>query len=245
MVVGPDRLDAVRQVGGVDDAVESVDGESADRQVCPRHPRAPDGGHGIEPDRHRVAGLVRDRRPVREVPGLHRAVDDVVEEESLDGLRGPRQAAEGGLEGGVGGGEERQLGVATEVICDARPLDEAHQPVQPEAPEAALKAALIVVVVVVVILGSGLNGGGGGRSRRVALCAESPLLRLACFSPICVIVAVGRRRVLPRPEVPAPGRVDVFCLRRLVDQHGRALDDQGLPRAGGRGVCGGRDDGEL
>ena len=29
------------QVGGVDDVVKGVNGESADRQVGPRHPRAP------------------------------------------------------------------------------------------------------------------------------------------------------------------------------------------------------------
>ena len=61
-------------------------------------------------------------------------------------------------------------------------------------------------------------------SRGVALCTEHPLLRFACFAPICIVVTIGRCRVGPLSEVLAPGWVEL---------------------SGGRGVCRSHEDGEL
>ena len=81
----------------------------------------------------------------------------------------PGQAAEGVLEGGVRWGEECQLGVgaalaAAEGLHEASLLNQAHQHAQPEAPEAALKAAVAMRGLNnrVVDGRCGWEGGGSG-----------------------------------------------------------------------------------
>ena len=123
-----------------------MNGQPAVGDVGLADPGAADGhSPSPHPELHVVARQVLDGEPVADVLGQGLARDDVVEEDSLDGLgvRSRRQAADEGGEGAVGGGEDGEIGAAARVQGrdEARALNEGEQRVEFQTPESILEAA--------------------------------------------------------------------------------------------------------